>query len=126
LESCPRGGRLISLIKSWVIEMSEKKIRTINGWPVISTYTTEQAVEDGVLVYVGDAGKSKVYFTRALFDQGFEDKNKRTELVNRGLDLLRKPDNEDSEYMALRVIEKDKIWVIAEQGKLTYMLPDDY
>jgi hypothetical protein len=107
--------------------MSEKKeIRTINGLPVISTYTTEQAVDDGVLVYVGDAGRSKVYFTRGLFDQGFEEETKRKELVNRGLDLLRKPDNEDSEYMALRVIEKDKIWVIAEQGKLTYLQPDDY
>lgn len=93
---------------------------------MISTYTTEQAVEDGVLVYVGDAGKNKVYFTRALFDQGYEDENKRTELVNHGLDLLKKPDEEDTEYMCLRVIEKDKIWVIAEPGKLTYMLPDDY
>ena len=105
--------------------MSEEK-RTINGWPVIFSYTTEQAVDDGVLVYVGDVGRSKVYFTRGLFDQGYEEENRRKELVNRGLDLLRKPDNEDSEYMALRVIEKDKIWVIAEQGKLTYLLPEDY
>lgn len=109
-----------------VITMSEpKEGDIINGWPVIFSYTTEQAVEDGVLVYVGDAGRNKVYFTRALFEQGYEDQQKRVEFVNRGLDLLRKPDAEDTEYMRLRVIDGDK-WVIAEPGKLTYMLPSDY
>jgi len=98
----------------------------INGWPAIFSYTTEQAVSDGVLVYVGDVGRHKVYFTNTLFSQGYEDLDRRRELVEKGLDALRKPDLEDTEYMHLRVLEPDKIWTIAEPGKITYMMPEDY
>lgn len=112
---------------SSVVCMDEpKEGDTINGWPVIFSYTTKQAVEDGILVYVGEAGRNKVYITSNLFERGgYEDEQKRREFVNRGLELLRKPDGEDTEYMRLRVIDGDK-WVIAEPGKITYMLPEDY
>jgi hypothetical protein len=95
-------------------------------WQVIHSYTTEQAVEDGVLVEVGCVGPHKVYFTRSLFDEGYEDLRRRADLVNQGLRLLLRPDHEDTSYMRLRVIEKDRIWVIAEPGKLTYLKPEDY
>jgi hypothetical protein len=94
--------------------------------PVISQYTTEQAVEDGVLVHAGDLGNDKVYFTRNLFDDGYEDLMKRANLVARGLHLLRQPDKEDSPYMKLRVIEKDNIWVIYDAQGFTFMKPEDY
>jgi len=94
--------------------------------PIISSYTTEQAVEDGVLIHTGNVGPHQVYFTHSLWEEGYSDLARRIELVNRGLDLLRQRDPEDSPYMKLRVIEQDKIWVIAERGKLTYLKPEDY
>ena len=94
--------------------------------PVIFSYTTEQAVEDGILIHTGSVGEHRIYFTRTLWDEGYEDLQKRIDLVNQGIDLLRQPDPEDTRYMKLRVIEKDKIWVIAEFGKLTYLTPEDY
>jgi hypothetical protein len=95
-------------------------------WPIISKYTAEDAGRDGVFVHVGDVGKEKVYFTSNLFAEGYEDLQKRTELVNRGLELLRKPDREDTDYMHLRVIEKEKIWVVRTGEGFTYMRPEDY
>ena len=95
-------------------------------WPIIYKYTSEDAVRDGVFVYVGDVGKQKVYFTSNLFAEGYEDLQKRTELVHRGLELLRKPDHEDTDYMHLRVVEKEKIWVVRTGEGITYMRPEDY
>jgi hypothetical protein len=95
-------------------------------WPIISKYTAEDAVRDGVFVYVGDVAKEKVYFTSNLFADGYQDFQKRTELVRRGLELLRLPDHEDTDYMHLRVIEKDKIWVVRNGEGITYMKPEDY
>lgn len=97
--------------------MERREPIEIDGWPVISVYTEEQAVEDGVLVPVGYAGDLSVYFTGNLMAEGYTDREKRTDLVKQGLDLLRQPDEEDTEYMRLRVIEVDKAWVIQEPGK---------
>lgn len=93
---------------------------------VIYAYTREQAIEDGVLVPVGMAGNQSVVFTSNLFADGYEDKDKRIALVNRGLEMLRQPNPEDSEHMKLRVIEKDKIWVIWNGEGFTFMKPEDY
>jgi hypothetical protein len=68
-------------------------------WPVISRYTAEEAERDGIFVHVGNVGSEKVYITANLFSEGYMDENRRIELVNRGLDLLRKPDPEDTDYM---------------------------
>jgi hypothetical protein len=95
-------------------------------WPIISKYTAEDAVRDGVFIHVGDISKQKVYLTSNLFAEGYEDQKKRTDLVNRGLQLLRRPDREDTEYMHVRVIEKDKIWVVRTGEGITYMRPEDY
>ena len=94
---------------------------------VIYSYTREQAIEDGVLILSGTVGAISVVFTSNLFADGYEDKEKRIALVNRGLEMLRQPDSEDSAYMKLRVIEKDKIWVIWHAGEgFTFMKPEDY
>jgi len=105
--------------------------KTTDFWkdvPVISTYTLEQAIDDGVLVKVGQCGRYSVIFTANLFYDGYEDKDKRGELINRGLTMLKLPDPEDSEFMRLRVLEKDRIWVIFDtQGEiLTWLRPEDY
>ncbi len=94
---------------------------------VISIYTQNQAIEDGVLVLTGYVGKERVVFTRHLFGHGFEDETKRRELVEKGLQMLRVPDPEDSNCMRLRVIEEDRIWVIWNQGEgFTFLAPEDY
>jgi hypothetical protein len=95
--------------------------------PVISKYTARDAVEDGVFVEVGSVGKGPVYFTSNLFESGgYKDRDKRVALVNRGLELLKEDDPEDSEYMRLRVIEKGEIWVVYNGEGITFMKPEDY
>ena len=93
---------------------------------IISRYTQEQAIEDGVLVKVGTCGRLPVVFTSNLFYDGYEKQEKRTELVKKGLEMLRQPDKEDTDYMKLRVIEKDKIWVILDGNGITFLKPEDY
>lgn len=95
-------------------------------WPLIYKYTAEDAVQDGVFVHVGNMGKEKVYFTSNLFSEGYEDLQKRLDLVKRGLQMLSKPDPEDTNYMWLRVIEKNRIWVVRNGEGITYMKPEDY
>ncbi|MCJ7816609.1 MAG: hypothetical protein MUP55_02015 [Candidatus Aenigmarchaeota archaeon] len=95
--------------------------------PVISKYTARDAVEDGIFVEVGSVGEEPVYFTNNLFESGgYEDRDKRINLVNKGLDLLKKNDSEDTDYMRLRVIEKGEIWVVYNGEGITFMKPDDY
>ena len=94
---------------------------------VIFAYTQAQAIEDGVLIVVGYCGKERVVFTSNLFYDGYDDAQRRKELVTRGLELLKNPDPEDSEYMKLRVKEKDKLWVIWSAGEgFVFMKPEDY
>ncbi len=93
---------------------------------LISKYTQDDAINDGVLVVVGEVNKIKIVFTTNLLFDGFEDTNKRTALVKKGLDLLEKHNDEDTSYMKLRVIEKDKIWVIHNAEGITFMKPSDY
>ena len=84
---------------------------------VIACFTQEEAIEDGVLVFVGYAGPEKVIFTRTLFEGVYEDPAKRLLLIQKGIEMLQAKDNEDSSTMRLRVIEKNKIWVIWNQGE---------
>ena len=68
-----------------------------------------------------------MYFTTNLFESGgYEDHDKRVGLVKRGLDMLNEYDPEDSDYMRLRVIEKDEIWVVYNGEGITFMKPEDY
>jgi hypothetical protein len=95
-------------------------------WPVISKYTAEDAVRGGLFVPVGRVGKEKLYITSNLFAEGYEDEQKRIDLVNRGLELLRQPDPEDTDHMWLRVIEKNRIWVVRNGEGYTFIKPEDY
>ena len=95
---------------------------------VVSVYTQNQAIEDGILVEVGllSSGR-RIVFTRNLLESGgYEDYSKRRQLVEKGIALLNKSDPEDTEYMKLRVIEKDKAWVILDGNGLTFLKPEDY
>ena len=131
------------------LTMKEDEIKRSRMWPikkhdlpfvsfeveepfeVIFSYTAEQAEEDGILVrlpeYTGSHGEP-VYVTRGLFDEGgYEDAEKRKRLVEIGFDLLKLPDDEDKfSSRKLRVIEKDKIWVIEDGSTVTFLRPDDY
>jgi len=95
---------------------------------VISTYTQDQAIEDGILIKVGVlTSGQKVVFTTNLFESGgYDDPVKRIQLIERGIHCLRQPDPEDTDHMKLRVIEKDRIWVVADGNGLTFMRPEDY
>ena len=91
----------------------------------ISVYTKEQAIEDGILVKVGFLSNLKlpVIFTTNLFN---DVKDNYHEIITRGLELLNKKDPEDDDCYKLRVIEKNRIWVIANSEGVTFMKPEDY
>lgn len=91
----------------------------------ISVYTKEQAIEDGILIRVGFLSNLKlpVLFTTNLFS---DVKDNYREIITRGLDLLNKKDPEDDGFYKLRVIEKDRIWVITNTEGVTFMKPEDY
>lgn len=94
---------------------------------VISVYTQDEAIEDGVLVHVGNVGKQRVVFSRVLFDQGYEDEAKRKALIEKGMEMLCRQDPEDSPDMRLRIIQKGMIWVIWNVGEgFTFLTPEDY
>jgi len=96
------------------------------NFEVISVYTQDQAIEDGVLVLTGHVLNQRVVFTSNLFYDGYEDPEKRIALVKKGLEMLRKDDPEDTRDMRLMVIEKNEIWVIWNAEGFTFMKPEDY
>ncbi len=93
---------------------------------LIYRYTAEDAVRDGLFVPVGFVGEYPAYFTSNLFVEGYEQQERRGELVRRGLELLRQYDPEDTDYLRLRVIEKNEIWVTLTGEGYTFMKPEDY
>ena len=99
---------------------------------VVSVYTREQAIDDGILVrvpYRRDGRNLDLCFTANLFADYEEDETARNEVIERGLHLLQQHDPEDLPGVRkLRVIEADLIWVVEDfiGGPLTYMRPEDY
>ena len=93
---------------------------------IISKYTQDDAIADGMLVIVGFVKDIKIVFTTNLFDDGYEDNTKREVLVKKGLKLLEQPDKEDTSYMKLRVIVKSEIWLVYNAEGITFMKPEDY
>lgn len=91
----------------------------------ISVYTLQNALDDGMLVKVGELANLKipVVFTSNLFA---DVKDHYQEIINKGLAMLSQKDKEDSEYSKMRIIEKDHIWVIANTEGVTFMKPEDY
>ena len=103
----------------------EDELKEMFGEP-ISTYTKEDAVEDGYQVWIGSCNKQKIYFTSNLLYDGFEEEEPRLSLINEGLFALAKKDKEDTEYMKLRVLQKGEVWVIQAPDGITFMKPEDY
>ena len=95
---------------------------------IISTYTQEEAIQDGILVQVGMLASGRpIVFTSHLFDSGgYHDLSRMLELIERGMSLLKMPDPEDSPHMKLRVIEEGRIWVIWNAEGITFLRPEDY
>ena len=91
----------------------------------ISVYTQEQALEDGILVKVGKLANLEipVVFTSNLFN---DVKECYREIIEKGLKLLNQEDSEDSEFSRMRIVEKERIWVIANSEGVTFMKPEDY
>jgi len=94
---------------------------------LISKYTMDDALNDGVFIEVGVTQNNiRIVFTTNLFSESYKDFNKRDALIKKGLSMLNEPDNEDTDYMRLRVIVKDKIWVVLNSEGITFMKPEDY
>lgn len=93
---------------------------------VISVYTQDEAISDGVLISVGTCGHNRVVFTSNLFNDGYEDSDARMRLIAKGLKMLNEHNPDDTDFMRLRVIEEGRIWVIHDGNGLTFMKPEDY
>ncbi|MFA6064934.1 MAG: hypothetical protein WCW44_00090 [archaeon] len=104
--------------------MTISELTEVYGEP-ISVYTLQNALDDGMLVQVGKLANLNipVVFTSNLFT---EVKDHYQDIVTKGLELLNKKDEEDDDNYRLRVIEKDRIWVIANSEGVTFMKPEDY
>jgi len=104
--------------------MNPPSLTEIYGEP-IAVYTKEQAIEDGILVKVGELANLKlpVIFTTNLFN---DVKDNYRDIITRGLELLNQKNEEDDGNYKLRIIEKNKIWVIANSEGVTFMKPEDY
>ena len=74
----------------------------------ISVYTLQNALDDGILVKVGELSNLKipVVFTSNLFN---DVKNHYNEIVKKGLEMLNTKDDEDCEHPRMRIIEKNHI-----------------
>ena len=100
---------------------------------VISVYTREDAIQDGVLVRLdvrASGNPLDVCFTANLWDDYKADElhRLRMTLIMTGLTRLSEDDPEDLlGVRKLRVIVEDRIWVIEDtDGAITFMRPEDY
>ena len=92
----------------------------------IHIYTRQNAIDDGVLIHVGDVvGKEpiSVCFTAHLLD-AYHNPHSRQRLVREGLRLLSRREEDDG-YRRLRVVE-ERVWVIWDAEGITFMRPEDY
>ena len=100
---------------------------------VISVYTREDAIQDGILIRLDVRASGKpldVCFTANLWSDYKVDELRRlrTTLIMTGLTRLTEADPEDIPGVRkLRVVVEDRIWVIADtDGAITFMRPEDY
>ncbi len=116
------------------------------GAEVISSYTTKDAVEDGVLIDLHAIGKIPVYLpvysgiryaTAALLGKGymsgteFNRPNLADLLVQISLGIRKGLSKGEDRLFEAKVEfpdgHKEKVWaVLNEEGSLTIMLPEDY
>ena len=98
-----------------------------------STYTTEQAVEDGRLISLGETGFVPVYASKnCYFRAGLDNPLRCRRVVAKALEALRKPFPGDTISQKLRItkeefcVESNGLWVILNDQGLTIMFPEDY
>jgi len=72
-----------------------------------------------------DDEKIGVCFTANLLAE-YPDIEKRGAFIRQGFALLNTPDSEGEGYRKLRVVEKDKVWVIWDGDGITFLRPDNY
>jgi len=106
----------------------------------IFSYTTEQAVEDGLLVRVpAELSRQPIYLTRALFElvevpagmEGSQDLTGRlADVVSAARLAFSGGDREDRMRTNIRVILRGhgtvEVWGVIDGVGLTLMLPEDY
>lgn len=97
---------------------------------VLTSYSLEQAVLDGILTIIATLGPCPVVINTGLLkERGFDkDSSGLPQFVDEGLKALRVPDKEDGEgpgARRLRVLEK-KLWVIGDGQTITFLRPEDY
>jgi len=106
--------------------MADSTLSDLFGEP-IHVYTRRQAIRDGVLVSVGEAhlGDERIgiCFTAALLAERPTVEHCR-DLIRQGFAMLNTPDPEDDGYRKLRVVEKDKVWVIWDGDGITFLRPE--
>lgn len=107
---------------------NDKHLTEFFGEP-IHVYTRQQAIQDSVLVPVGDVhfGDEKigVCFTANLLAEHPSVEECKA-LIRLGFALLNTPDPEDDGYRKLRVVVTDKVWVIHDGEGITFLRPQDY
>lgn len=117
-----------------------------DGFEVVDSYTTKDALEDGILVDLHSVGKIPVYapvyqyiryVTRSLLSKGYEKKDglslpNLADLLVQASKGIRKGLMKGEEHLfECRVefpnSERGKVWAVSnEEGTLTLMLPEDY
>lgn len=107
-------------------QINEQTLSHYKHPEAIYSYTAKNAVQDGVFHQLGRLAFDSVYMTSNLYNEGYEDDDKREKIIERGIELLTQRETEDTEYLKLRVIEKNKIWVTHNNEGIIYMKPSDY
>lgn len=105
---------------------------TDKPFEVISRYTAEDALRDGVFVKLGMIGEVPVYATANCYARaGLDNPVQRRGVVLEAIKALRAPDPEDTDWK-LRVLHKgiaadyECLWVVLNDEGITIMLPEDY
>ena len=101
-------------------------LQALYGDLLVSVYTAEDAVRDGVFMKYGTLAFTPVYITSNLYNDGYDDEEKEEKLIQSGLEMLFHEDPEDSDTMRLRVVKKNEIWVAETGDGITFMKPEDY
>lgn len=103
-------------------QKAKRKIKMENS-EIISIYTVQEAVNDGVLVFVGSFNNLPVVITAGLFSTITRDNL--INFVETGLEHLKVHDCQDSEDYKFRVIDL-KTWLIFDSQAYTFLRPEDY
>jgi hypothetical protein len=95
-------------------------------WPIISRYTRQQAVEDGVLVQILTWNGKPVMATTHL-----QDRFTWSDLFDIWLDFRSwktdvEPGLPEEEKLFATVRKDQKVWVIEDAESFTLMYPEDY